>query len=286
MGKVIGSAVNKVGSLVGMGGGQDPYYVNKTSAADDYTDFAKNFNTNYRDAFLNSASQVANQGFAKNLYGAGGLNDRLSDEEQKLASQGFSLTPEDRSSYGQTSGDIARQFGQQEQDVSKSLAKRGLASAGSGAAGAAYSGLAGNKNEMLAKAQTDIAQKRYQDTMSRLQSVRNQMQSLGVAGQQLTNAMTGQRLGSQDDILKSSANMERMTNQEGRQQMEDQQAAEKPGLWGTVTQGLQSGIGQVASKAPGMALGGLFGGGSYASGLPSDRSGGTTSLSRDYLSMK
>lgn len=126
-----------------------------------------------------ATEQVQNNPLLSGLYGQGGLQSQLSNEQNQLSNQGFKLNSDDMSAYGQASGDISRQFGQQEQDVSKSLARRGLGGGSSGAAGAAFSGLAGNKNEMLAKAQTDIAQKRYQDTMSRLNNVRSQMQSLG-----------------------------------------------------------------------------------------------------------
>lgn len=198
---------------------------------------------------------VQQSGLTKDLYGDGGLQSQLAAEQRQLSGQGFALTPEDMTAYGQASGDIARQFGQQEQDVSKSLARRGLGGASSGAAGAAFSGLAGNKNEMLAKAQTDIAQKRYQDTQNRLQNVRSQMQSLGTQGAGLAQ----QRFADKGDNLARAAGLEMKGNEQQRQALADKEAAYKPGLLGTIGQGLQSGIGQVASRAPGAAVGGLFG---------------------------
>src|SRR3990167_3595711 len=51
------------------------------------------------------------------LYGPQGTMGRTTAEEQRLAEQGFDLTPEDRTAYGQVYGDIARQFGEQEQSL-------------------------------------------------------------------------------------------------------------------------------------------------------------------------
>jgi len=109
-----------------------------------------------------ATEQVQNNPILGKLFGKGGAMDRADLEEQDLAKRGYSLKPEDYEAYGQASGDIARLFGQQEQNTAADLASRGLAAAPSGAAGVAYSGLQGNKNEQLAKAQTDIAQKRMQ----------------------------------------------------------------------------------------------------------------------------
>lgn len=141
-----------------------------------------------------AGEEVANNPLYSNLFGAGGLNSRLNDEEQRLASTGYGMQGADHEAYGQASGDISRQFGQQEQDASKMLARRGLGGGASGAAGATFSGLAGNKNEMLAKAQTDIAQKRMADTTSRLQNTRNMMGSLGTQAGQLQQSQYDRQL--------------------------------------------------------------------------------------------
>jgi hypothetical protein len=214
------------------------------------------FANDYDNQMKQADQGVQNSDLTKGLYGAGGLQEQLGNENKQLSNQGFQLTDSDRTAYGQASGDIARQFGQQEQDVAKSLARRGLASAGSGAAGALYSGLAGNKNEMLAKSQMDIAQRRYEDTMNRLNNVRNQMQSLGLAGSQLAQ----QRYATKGQSLMNAVDVEKLGNEQNRQALEDKQNAYKPGLFETIGQSIQSGIGNMASQAPGLAVGGLTGG--------------------------
>jgi hypothetical protein len=199
---------------------------------------------------------VQESALTKNLFGQGGLNDRLAGEEQKLASTGFQLQPEDHEAYGQVAGNVSRLFGQQEQNAAQSLARRGLASAGSGAAGATFSGLAGNKNEMLAAAQTQIAQKRMADNMQRLQQTRSLMSSLGNQGAQLSR----QRYDDKRGVLLDSVNVERGINDTNRQAMQDKQDAWKPGLLETIGTGLQAGIGKMATEAPGYAVGGMTGG--------------------------
>jgi hypothetical protein len=228
-----------------------------------YVDPAKqqaNLFNKYANDFTGEMGQaekaIQDSPFTKGLYGAGGLNERLGAEEQQLASQGFKLTPDDYSAYGQTAGDVSRLFGQQEQAATQSLARRGLASASSGAAGAAFAGIAGNKNEMLAKAQTDIAQRRYQDTMQRLSQTRSLMNSMGAQG----NQMARQRFADKGNTLMDSVNVERGVNDANRTALQDKQDAYKPGLFETIGTGLQAGIGKMATEAPGMALGGATGG--------------------------
>lgn len=97
-----------------------------------------------------------------------GLQSDQTGRLKTLQDQGFQLTPEDQTLYGQTSGNIARQFGQQGNQMSQDLASRGLSSAPSGAAGSMFSGLAGNQNEMLAKAQQDIMQQRFTNTQNQI----------------------------------------------------------------------------------------------------------------------
>lgn len=204
----------------------------------DIQDFYRNY-----DREMGLADKgVQNSVLTRDVYGEGGLQGQLAKEQSQLANQGFQLTQDDRTAYGQAAGDIARQFGQQEQDISKSLARRGLASAGSGAALQQFAGAAGNKNEMLAGAQMQIAQKRYQDTQNRLQNVRNQMQSLAGQGSQLSQ----QRYAGKGAGLEAGANAETA-------QRQNQQAALKPGLLSTIGQGVQAGIGTLATQAPGMA---------------------------------
>lgn len=117
------------------------------------------------------------------------------DQMNQLLGQGFKLTQDDREAYGQASGDIARMFGQQEQNLAQSLAARGLGQAPSGAAGKSFSGLLGNKYEQLAKVQTDIADKRMANNLQRIQQTQNQLN----AARGYTSDLTGQAMGAIQD---------------------------------------------------------------------------------------
>ena len=211
-------------------------------------------------AGMNTATKyVQDNALTKGVFGEGGLQSQLGDEGRDLAGNGFQLQQRDREAYGQASGDISRLFGQQEQDASQALARRGLGSSSSGAAGAAFSGLAGNKNEMLAQAQTSIAQKRMADTQNRLVQNRNLQASLASQG----NAMAGDQFGRQ--VQGRSNRIGELQGLEASKSgvMEAQKAAIKPGLFSTIGQGLQAGVGNLATQAPGMAA---TGGASAASG--------------------
>lgn len=102
-----------------------------------------------------------------------------------LQSQGFNLQPQDQTLYGQEAGGIANQYAQQGNQAANSLASRGLSS--SGAAGAQFSGIAGNQNQQLAQAQQQIAQQRYQNTQ---QQIGQQQQFIGQLNGQ-NNQMSG-----------------------------------------------------------------------------------------------
>lgn len=127
-----------------------------------------------------ATSQVQNNPMLSGLFGQGGTMDRTNAEEQQLASQGFALTPEDRTAYGQISGDIARQFGQSDQSLSQALSDRGLSN--SGIAGASFTGSQGNKMEQLAQAQQKIANDRFQANLQRLGQTRSFLSNLGQQG--------------------------------------------------------------------------------------------------------
>jgi hypothetical protein len=233
---------------------QGAYATPEDKAKQDYQKFL----TDYPGQMGEAEKGVQNSAMTKGLYGEGGLQSQLGDEEKRLASQGYGLQQQDHEAYGQTAGNISRLFGQQDQAATSDLARRGLASADSGTAMAQYAGLAGNKNEMLAQAQTQIAQKRMADTQSRLQATRQQMQSLGMQGSQLADS----RYNTKGAALGQNVAMEGQLNNENRQTLMDQQAAVKKGLFSTIGQGIQSGIGSVAQAAPSLALGAATGGGS------------------------
>ncbi len=175
---------------------------------------------------LEATSNVQNNGILGGLYGQGGTLDRTNALEQQEANQPWSLTNEDRSSYGQASGDIARQFGQSDQSLSQSLADRGLSN--SGVAGAAFSGSQGNKNEQLAGLQMKIANNRQQMNQQKLNSTRNFLSQLG--GQANTAINSEQDRGnkyadSYNTVLNNRANIANgiLGNYEGQQNVGLQQ---------------------------------------------------------------
>ncbi len=214
-----------------------------------------------------AAEAVQSNPLLKGLFGQGGQFEQAQQEASNLASQGYQLQPEDYTAYGQASGNIARMFGQQEQDLSQSLANRGLGMAPSGAAGASFTGLQGNKNEQLARAQTSIADARMKNTMDRLAQTRNYISSLGGQAQQAQNS----QYQAQQDPFKqqeSLANMDmqrqqQQQNQANKEYEQQQESAFDPGkilgsaatgLFGAATGGLGAGL---ASGLGGLG-GGLF----------------------------
>jgi hypothetical protein len=213
-----------------------------------------------------ATDQVQNSSLFGGLLGKGGALDRANAEEQDLATRGYSLKPEDHEAYGQASGDIARLFGSQEQGAAQSLADRGLAAAPSGAAGVAFSGLAGNKNEMLAKAQTDIADRRMQNNMQRLNSTRQFMNQLGGLGEQAVQGQFNRNMsGIQNNYNQKAGTAQMEMGQQGQMQnqintqFEQQQATKGPGI-GDIAMGLgAAGLGAMTGgigTAAGASIGG------------------------------
>lgn len=198
------------------------------------------------------------------MFGQGGMQSRLDAEERNLAGRGFSLQPEDIEAYGQTSGDIARLFGQQEQAAAQSLASRGLAAAPSGAAGVAFSGLQGNKMEQLARAQMQIAQQRMQNNMERLNQTRQLQRGLA----QDAAGLSQQRADARRGLLESQAGAETAINEGRYNQLQDKRAARRGSILENFGQGLRSSATQIGA-APGTAVqsaaklggGSMFGGG-------------------------
>lgn len=237
---------------INLDGEEGQAYNPNLSQSETYNQFANAYGSEMDRA----TKGVQDSAFTKDLFGAGGLQSQLAKEQADLSARGFSLQPQDYEAYGQASGDISRLFGQQEQQASQSLARRGLMSAGSGAAGATFSGLAGNKNEMLAKAQTDIAQKRMADTQNRLFQTRQMMSSLGNQG----SALAQSRYQDKGSALANAAGIQNTGNMLQRQAYQDKEANYKPGLMETIGTGLQAGIGQLATKAPSIGLGAATGG--------------------------
>lgn len=257
-------AVNGVLSPLGLGGEQGEYYTPQQAQAAALAKFA---NADVSDSiegvkgFKTAAHEVtANPAFA-GMYGEGGLQSQLANEGNRLSSQGFSLQPQDYEAYGQTAGDVARLFGQQEQAATQSLARRGLASADSGAAGATFSGLSGNKNEMLAKAQMQIAQQRMQDTQNRLQQ--NRQLQLGL-GQQMSKDIGDQYdrqvkgYGAKLGALSQSAGAENSLNDQLQKSQESKDANKGHTLFDALGGGLfksASNIGSIPGKVASSAAG-------------------------------
>jgi hypothetical protein len=219
-----------------------------------------------------ATEQVQNSPLFGQLLGKGGALERANSEEQDLASRGYQLQPEDHEAYGQASGDIARLFGQQEQGAAQSLADRGLAAGPSGAAGVAFSGLQGNKNEMLAKAQTDIADRRMQNNMQRLNSTRQFMGQMGTLGEQAVQGQFGRNMaGIQNNYNQKAGTAQMEMGQQGQMQgqlnqgFEQEQATKGPGIGdylgmaaGAGLGALTGGLGTAAAGAIGKGVGGLF----------------------------
>lgn len=232
---------NPLTKALGLSGEQGEYFQanNENAMLGQYNSAAGAFDPTAE--YGKATDSVRNNAILGQLFGQGGALERANSEEQRLASQGFQLTGEDREAYGQASGDIARMFGQQEQSLAQSLADRGLSAAPSGAAGVAFSGLAGNKNEMLAKAQMDIANKRMENTMQRLNSTRSYMSTLGAQGQQAIGDQYDRQHGKLDDLARGAemtTNQNMAANQANLQSMQDKRGAKGK----TLMEGLGAGL--------------------------------------------
>lgn len=139
-----------------------------------------------------ATEQVNNNADLGGLYGPSGQLQQAEGKLTDLQNQGFNLKPEDQSLYGQEAGQISRQFGSQGNDAANNLAARGLSS--SGAAGAQFSGLQGNQNEMLAQAQQQIAQQRFQNTTQQIGQYQNFVNSMGANAGNAINQQYGRQL--------------------------------------------------------------------------------------------
>ncbi len=159
--------------------------------------------------------------------GQGLFNDQ-SGRLTQMQNQGFQLKPEDQTLYGQTSGNIARMFGQQGNAAASNLAMRGMSN--SGAAGATFSGLQGNQNEMLAQAQQQIMQQRFQNTQNQ---IAQQQQFMGNLNSQ-NNQMAGKFADTSGQYQNQAfnQNMESMGNQQGQANNEIKNVRRPGSRWG------------------------------------------------------
>jgi hypothetical protein len=214
-----------------------------------------------------ATEQVQNNEILGSLFGKEGQLNKQSDILDKLQNQGFELTPEDRTAYGQTSGDIARLFGQQGNQIAADLSARGLSSGPTGAASAMFSGLAGNRNEMLAKAQQNIMQQRYQNTMQQIGQQQNFISQLGAQGANAINQQYGRQLaGAQNQkagLTQAAGLQQNANNAQSQQQMQAAQfeQANKPQNWFDMLQGgANAALGSGGKTAGQGAAGSMFGG--------------------------
>lgn len=218
------------------------------------------------------ANQVMGNPLQSQLFGKDGTLSRTVGEEQKLANQGFQLTPEDREAYGQASGDIARQFDQSEQSLANALSSRGLSS--SGVAAKQFSGSQGNKMEQLAGMQRKIADDRMKNNMERLGQTRNFLSQMGNQSQNALDSQYNQNLQSQNvrsrggqtamDYLKA------MQGQAGKNLEEEQSTQHESGL----SSAFNSALGGINAAG---GIKSMFGSGNKPSGLSAMNTTGKSS---------
>lgn len=207
-----------------------------------------------------TGSQYATDQVQKNpilgqLFGSGGALEQSTKMNKDLNESGYTLNNQDNDALGQVSGDIARQYGSQDKSLASSLANRGFGGGQSGAANASFAFSGGNKLEALAKAQTQIAQQRVQNTQNRIQANNQLMTSLGSQGANAINDQYGRQMqGAKygQDVLNSniSANQKQMGMEQGQEneQFAQQQATKNPGLFDSIGEGLKQGIGSTFAK--------------------------------------
>ena len=197
------------------------------------------------------------------LYGSGAdsLTSRALQSQKDLSGrQGFSMQPEDYEAYGQAAGNIARQSGQQENQLAQMLASRGLASGASGAAGQAYTGLAGNKFEQLAQKQMQIAQNRMEMNRQRLNDANQLARGLGQDTQGAIGEAYGRNLARRQDARATAG--ARLAQQQAQAadaqaKFQSEQASQSSGLLGGIGSGIMSGVTGGISGGVSSGVGGL-----------------------------
>ena len=165
-----------------------------------------------------ATQQVQNNPILGSLFGKDGEMGKQEGILDNLQNQGFELKPEDQTLYGQEAGSIARQFGQQGNQTAQDLAARGLSN--SGAAGAMFSGINGNQNEMLAQAQQQIAQQRFQNTQNQIAQQQSFVNSLGNQAANDINQQYGRQVQGAEERtgnLKGAAGLTTQQNQSANQ---------------------------------------------------------------------
>jgi hypothetical protein len=211
-----------------------------------------------------ATDQVQSNPILGQLFGQDGALSRSVGTEKNLQSQGFKLQPQDGEAYGQASGNIARMFGQGSANLSQDLASRGLAAAPSGAAGAEFSGLQGNRTEQLAQAQMNIANQRMNNTMQRIGQQQKFITQLGQQGNTAIGDQYGRNLagvqnqqGSLNDNIKNSQEQQSLQQNQANEQFAQQQNTRTPSFWekmgNAATGGISKSVGSLFS-APADAM--------------------------------
>lgn len=216
-----------------------------------------------------ATQEVGNNDILGQLYGKGGALSRTNAEEQNLASRGFSLKPEDYEAYGQASDNIAREFGNQGNNLAQMLSDRGLSNSGSAAT--SFTGLQGNKMEQLGQMQRQIANDRMNTNLQRLGQTRNFLSSLGGQAQNAIEQQYGRQASSEaqnfgEQQAKNNAAYQRLSgvqnasnaNLAQRAQTEQQQG------WAGLAQGGLQGAQDIGMM---YATGGLSGASSAGNGM-------------------
>lgn len=196
-----------------------------------------------------ATDEVQGNSILGGLFGQGGQLQQAENQYTDLANNGFQLGPTEQTAYGQQAGNISRLMGQQSNAAGQNLAMRGLSN--SGAAGATFSGLQGNQNEMLNSAMEGIRQQKVQDTMQRMNQTGQLMSSLGQQGANAIQQQYGrqqQGADTQQGVLAQGAGAEQAMNQAAMGQWQGSQAANQASL-----------DSKQAAKAP--SLGEAFGAG-------------------------
>ncbi len=242
-GNAYGSVLDKFGGLGGLGNAMAQGLNNQTPGPQG-----------------SATANIQNDPILSGTYGQGGTLDQTRAQETQQANQPWALTDEDKSAYGQASGNIARQFGQNDQSLSQSLSDRGLSD--SGVAGAAFSGAQGNKNEQLAGLQTQIANNRQQMNMQRLGQTQNFLSQLGQGANTALNNENSRMLNANaqsNQAYKDKFNMAQglLGNYQNQQNtgLEQQQGTAHGSTLGNMAsgmaQGMMSGGGGGGSKSGG-----------------------------------
>jgi hypothetical protein len=191
-----------------------------------------------------SSDRVTQDPIGKTLFGAGGLHERtLADERaatgdaqgvqksfgdlynEMSSPDAFKWGENEYAQYGQNKDEIARMSAAQEQDTTQGLVNRGLGAASSGAAGVAFSGMAGNKFEQLANAQRKVSMDNVAAKRDMYQSRMNTLNQAGglAQGRMQSGRQTATNLGAQYEDARNNVFNRGM---QGRQQnVNDLQAA-------------------------------------------------------------